>query len=176
MKKFIIIVFITSLCFTQSLFSQQDTIKSNVEIINTDSIARNAWYIEIMGNTWSYSFNYDRAFLIFPTIFSDYTSIFGRIGLGINLYPGHVPLPVLLLINFGKIHRVEFGLGFYYDYLPNGWSEGLNYPRNKIKWILNIGYRYQKLGGGFVCRAGFTPIFYSGGYYHFGGVSFGYAW
>ncbi|MBI5324949.1 MAG: hypothetical protein HZB41_06720 [Ignavibacteriae bacterium] len=177
MRKFINLVLIISLCLTQELLSQQDTnSKSNIEIINIDSIARNAWYIEIMGNTWSLSFNYDRSIFIFPTIISNYSSIILRIGIGINLLPSHIPIPLMLLTDFGKIHKVELGVGLFYDYLESDWNEGFTYPHDKIKWMLNIGYRYQKPEGGFVCRTGFTPFFTSNKMYWLWGLSFGYAW
>ena len=175
MKK-LIIIFLTLFILTQNLFSQYDTTKPNIENINQDSIAFNAWFIEIMGNTWSLSFNYDRSLFVFPSIISQYTNLSARIGLGINLYPGHIPFPLMLSLYFGKVHKIELGLGIIYDYLPDKWSEGLDYPRDLIKWTLTLGYRYQKPEGGFVCRSGFTPFFTSKKMYWLWGLSFGYAW
>jgi len=38
-----------------------------------------------------------------------------------------------------------------------------------------IGYRYQQNDGGFLFRIGFTPLFGSGGFQPWGGLSLGFS-
>jgi len=66
--------------------------------------------------------------------------------------------------------KFEYGAGMSYLPIDTGkWDEGLPLLIHGV-----LGYRYQKKNG-FIFRAGFTPIIFSGGFLPMFGISFGYS-
>ena len=103
--------------------------------------AKNAVYLELVGNGGIISANYDR----FLT-----QNVGLRIGVGSLLSSfGEVTFPVMVNYNIGKDYRFEIGVGLLH--IPDGKWDG-TLP------CVNIGYRYQSIEGGNVFRIGFTPF------------------
>jgi len=124
----------------------------------TQSEAKHALYIELLGNGGFISANYER-FL---------TQDIGlRIGMGSYFGWGEVTFPVMVNYCIGKEYRFEIGVGL--QHVPEGKWDG-------TLACATIGYRYQAINGGFVFRVGFTPFIGEGGEIVFlGGLSFGHA-
>lgn len=139
--------------------------------------ARNTIYAEALGNGLGISLNYERLI---------YEKINLRIGLGLyiadsgdvsnlgNVYVPYVPVMGNYLLRLNEGSNLEFGAGVvlqlstvaYQNYLPPA-------SNTVIKPTLLVGYRYQLRPGGFVLRAGFTPVWYGGGVYWGAGMSLG---
>lgn len=141
--------------------------------------AGNAIYMEVLGKGGYGSVNYER---MFAACYGLRPGI--RIGLGsynIRDFKGALNpdliIPVSLNIRYGTTHSLEFGAGQTFSSIvqadPDGWQ-----PKrvSRLSAGFMLGYRYQKVSGGFVLRAGYTPVweFYRR-FVHWGGVSFGYA-
>ncbi|MBI5324950.1 MAG: hypothetical protein HZB41_06725 [Ignavibacteriae bacterium] len=167
MKKFIIIIFITSFCLTQSLFSQQDTIQSN-KVIPQDSLGRHLWYIEFFGVNYGLSINYEYILLN-----DNLYKLSLRTGVGGNfIFFYHISSPFMVNFIFGKTHNLDFGVGILLDYSPK--QKGYNLAPQAVKFIGNIGYRVISKED-FIFRIGFTPIyFYNQGVIPLIGISFGH--
>ena len=166
MKKFIIIVFITSLYFTQNLFSQQDTIKSN-SVLPQDSLGRHLWYIELAGVNFGISFNYEYIFLKETTYD---LSIRTGIG-GYNFFFSRFGFPLMVNFILGKEYCLDLEIGILFDKYYK--QEGYDYSTQAIKFVGNIGYRYVSEGG-FIFRIGLTPIYHAdSGFLPIIGISFG---
>jgi hypothetical protein len=120
----------------------------------SQSEAKNALYIELVGNGGIISANYER-FL---------TQDIGlRIGMGSG-YLEELTVPVMVNYCIGKEYRFEIGIGL------------VHVPEETTLACATIGYRYQAISGGFVFRVGFTPILSESDEIIFlGGLSFGYA-
>lgn len=129
-------------------FSQKDTIQ----------FKKNAVYGELLGNAGVlYSLNYERILLKHKNGFFT-----GRIGVGNLFLVDYDEFDIPILINHVlsiEEHHFEVGGG-----LISG--IGQNLKTKKIKFLMNIGatvnlmYRYQKPGGRFVFRVGWTPGYY----------------
>jgi len=131
--------------------------------------ARNAAYLELLGNALIYSLNYDRKL-------TDHVS--GRVGV---MALGALVVPVMgnYLAGSGS-HRLELGAGpmlvlageVDVDTGEDGEEEidGSSF----LLGTATFGYRYQPLYGGLVFRIGITPIFSTEGAVPWAGVSFGY--
>lgn len=141
--------------------------------------ARNAVYVELLGNGLLYSVNYDR-------LFTDNVS--GRIGAmfvagedeeGDSGYALITPIIASYLFGQGS-SKFEAGLGVALGYasvdgLDFG-EEGAGVDESGAGVIGTgvLGYRYQRPDGGFVFRVGLTPLFDDSGFAPWFGVSFGY--
>jgi hypothetical protein len=144
--------------------------------------AKNLVYLELLGNGGLYSVNYERmltddlsarlgfSYLTFGASASngsDTSSVRGTL----------VTAPVL--VNYtvgGENHRAEFGAGATLVYMSasaNG--SGVSESGEGVAALATgvIGYRYSPKHGGFVFRAGFTPLAGKGGFMPWGGMSFG---
>jgi hypothetical protein len=136
--------------------------------------ARNAFYVELLGNGLIYSMNYDR-------LFTDQLS--GRVGLmflgaaddeGGSAAVAATPLMVNYLFGRGNSH-FEAGAGLLVisgavDEVPGEEDEAFSGAIGTG----TLGYRYQRPGGGFVFRVGLTPFFSTQAFGPWFGISFGY--
>lgn len=135
--------------------------------------ARNAFYVELLGNGLFYSMNYDR-------LFTDQVS--GRVGLmflGAASDEGSAavtatPLMVNYLFGRGNSH-FEAGVGILVvsgavDDVPGEEDQSFSGAIGTG----TLGYRYQRPGGGFVFRVGLTPFFSTQAFGPWFGISFGY--
>ena len=127
------------------------------------SYAKNAVYMELLGNGFAYSLNYERLLLQ-----DNLMTIRGRIGVTpgfVNLFKGiAIPLEVNACFIQTRGHALETGIGFTWF---NGKSRYRNedrelitsQPYNAGSVSVRVGYRYQLPGRGPVFRAGFLPTF-----------------
>lgn len=140
----------------------------------TTPTARNAFYLELGGNALLYSINYDR-------LFTDRIS--GRVGVMFfgaadgESSAGVVGTPIMANYLFGEGNsRFEAGAGVL---LVSGGIDNVEgYEDEDFSGSVGtatLGYRYQRPDGGFVFRAGLTPIFSLDGIAPWFGISFGYA-
>ncbi len=158
MRKFLVTLFL-SFIFFSGLTAQQ-----SVEI-STPPIKHHSVYLELGGNSGAYSVNYDYSLTV---------SVRTKLALGagmalysINSYHDGVSpsksnfflfTPEANLL-FGKnSHHLEAGAGLILFQIP----------------VLRLGYRYQPRKGGFLFRAGFTPLLYGMDIFPWGGISLGY--
>jgi len=134
---------LAAISFSSAVFGQ----------VENDSIkmAKNTMYLELGGNGLLYSLNYER---LLP-VTNRFTGS-GRIGVSMDQL-GSYNLPVLVSMIAGdRGNRFEFGIGStisvtHYSY-TNKWSTDF-YP------TFNVGYRYQKPGGKWMAKVGFTPVY-----------------
>lgn len=140
--------------------------------------AKNLVYLELLGNGGVYSINYERM------LTDDLSARLGFSYLSIGASAGDtsakanlVTAPVL--INYtvgGKNHRAELGAGATLVYVSASSTGGGVGSSGEGVGVLGtgvVGYRYSPADGGFVFRAGFTPLFGKGGFLPWGGMSFG---
>lgn len=137
-------------------------------------IARNAYYLEVGGNALIYSINYER-------FFSD--RLAGRVGgmffgaSGEDSSAGVVAAPIMASYLWGEGNsRFETGVGIL---LVSGGIQNVEgYEDEDFSGTVGtgtLGYRWQRPQGGFVFRAGLTPVFSLDGIGPWFGASFGYA-
>ncbi|MCX2740034.1 hypothetical protein [Pontibacter anaerobius] len=115
--------------------------------------ARNAYYLEVGGNSDTYSFNYDRI------LFQRYIFKAGlRAGIGTNLFfqeaePGVYPIVPLEAMGMlgGTQNHVEFGLGY-----TRRFTDHPDLMQNM--YFTRIGFRYQDPRGGLLVRLAVTPF------------------
>lgn len=134
----------------------------------------NSIYFEALGNGGLYSVNYDRLF----------TDNFGaRVGF---MYISEIDfffvseedlllIPATINYLLGNKHKFELGVGLVLASVSStgvfGFESGES--SSNVVGTATIGYRYQKPKGGFLFRAGFTPLFNSNGFQPYAGVSIG---
>lgn len=144
---------------------------------DSEPIARNAVYADLVGNGGGPSINYERHL-------DDRWAL--RAGLSLAGLSGGDSTPTLttlglplMVSHFGigsRRHRLELGAGALFTLTlgdtahPNA---GQAPPR--VLGTLTLGYRYQDPAGGFLFRAGFTPVFGTNpyGFMPWPGLSFG---
>lgn len=131
---FIVIVFFF---YNMSVFSQENI---------TNKKSNHTIFLELAGNTGSYSINYDNIF------FSQNCTKF-TFRIGFSILPTK-PILILLPLEFNGLlgkskHFFEYGLGY---------TPALNENKYKNLLLVRIGYRFQKREGGFFLRIGFTPV------------------
>ena len=143
---------------------------------NAQVSLKNAVFAELGGNGYYYSVNYERSF---PK------GILARVGIGgaaKNLF-----IPLLAGKCFGKgNNQIELTAGavcIFGSISSQDNSQDALDPRSQIFATAFIGYRFQKPGGKFQFRAGYTPFykihdsyaeFNNHLFYQWGGLSFGY--
>ena len=135
-------------------------------------INRNSLYFELFGNAgYLYNVTYDRLVLI-----REKNKM--SVGLGCQYFNSSDIDDYIFSISpqisylYGSKHHLETGLGIAYDFN----SHDLVIP-------IRIGYRFQKLEGGFFCKLGFTPLltnsypFFGDGYVFlpWGGAAIGWS-
>ncbi|MDO1448259.1 hypothetical protein Q0590_18435 [Rhodocytophaga aerolata] len=140
--------------------------------------ARNALYLEMGGNAYIYSLNYERIFL--P---EKYIKVGARAGISLlpknNLTAPYPIVPLEVLAFTGKRnHHFETGIGLtpFVGYVTYAGARGSDYERERLQaaTTFRLGYRYQKPEGGFMLRAGYMPILNPDGYMIFwAGISIG---
>ncbi|RPI75166.1 MAG: hypothetical protein EHM47_03370 [Ignavibacteriales bacterium] len=136
----------------------------------------NSIYFEALGNGGLYSVNYDRLFTesFGGRIGFSYLSEISLIFSSINDFLS-VPITLNYFLGNGS-HKFELGAGVVYASFSGGDFLGFetNSGSSNVAGTATIGYRYQKADGGFLFRAGFTPLFNNEGFFPFGGISFGF--
>lgn len=141
--------------------------------------ARNAVYVELLGNGIVYSVNYDR--LITPNVSA-------RVGVsaataedGEGDRATIITAPVTASYLWGRGNsKFETGIGVLVasaslEDLGDDLDIGDDVGDTSVLGTATLGYRYQPADGGFVFRAGLTPIFTTDSFVPWFGVSFGYA-
>jgi hypothetical protein len=88
-----------------------------------------------------------------------------RIGLGVNRFMDYRPkfnpdfaIPFGFGLAFGKNWKGEFGLGTTFSSVVQVGNDLEPIRQTLVHGNFNIGVRYQKEGGGFLLRAGYSPI------------------
>ena len=158
MKKTILIIFCTIFSFF-TVFSQENMQEA------TPPIKHHSVYLELGGNSGVYSLNYDYSL---PVSENTKLAVGGGLAL-LSIYSYHEgPSPVKTNLYFftpeanllfGKnSHHLETGASLILFQIP----------------ALRVGYRYQPAKGGFLFRAGFTPLLFRMEIFPWGGISFGY--
>lgn len=89
-----------------------------------------------------------------------------RIGVGINRFMDYRPkfnpdiaIPFGVSFAFGKNWKAECGLGTTFSSVVQVGDDFEPIRQTLVHGNANIGVRYQKADGGFVFRAGYSPIF-----------------
>lgn len=132
-----------------------------------EPMARTSGYVELLGNGLFYTVNLDHRFT---------ERVAGRVGLA-AFGGAAVPVMASYLAGDGN-HHLEAGAGALFVYIPDTTdvdAELEDIEGTAVLGTATLGYRYQPRGGGFVFRAGFTPIFGAGGVLPWAGISFGFA-
>jgi hypothetical protein len=129
--------------------------------IPTERTANNAFYVELLGAGFIYSFNYDRTF-------GDFSARIGFSYFGISSFDSSASfLAIPLQLNYlgigNKRHMLELGAGATIYHLGGG-TDTWGFSDSSAETLLVptgvIGYRMQPLDGGFFLRAGFTPLLF----------------
>lgn len=146
----------------------------------TDSLnfKKNAFYLEIGGVGGHASLNYERSLWR-----KNQFDIIGRVGLNFyNMvdfkgdFNPDLTIPFMAGVMYGRQHKAEFGFGqTFSSTIEADLDSGEPTRVNHFNTIFNLGYRYQKPGGGLLFRCMYTPIIeYQEVFYHWFGVSIGY--
>jgi hypothetical protein len=132
--------------------------------------ANNAIYLELGGNGLIYSLNYDYRFN------TDWSARAGVMYLPIEDVTLTI-VPIIANYLYGNNHMLEIGAGIAYVGISfeTDDDEFFSFSGSGVVGTGTFGYRYQKVDGGFVFRAGITPIFGAGGFLPWAGLSLGYA-
>ena len=148
---------------------------------------RNNLQLELGGHGLFYSLNYEHVFLNADRLKTTAQAGIGAYPVSTGIMPFWFPVSVNQLLSFGN-HHLELGAGM----VPA--LSGTMDTNNEMEdwyWMVflsgRVGYRYQKPGGKFLIRAGFTPLLevswldFSNGsnlslpeWHPLGAVSFGY--
>ena len=123
--------------------------------------ARNANYIELLGNGGLYSLNYDRIF-----IYKEKFKVSGRAGAAVFFNNVHVEQTYLIENNyifFSNPHHLEIGPGLTFQTKYNTKCNNDSVPFWESLWfgMFRLGYRFQRREEGFFFRAGITPVFFA---------------
>jgi hypothetical protein len=150
--------------------------------------AENALYAELGGNSGWYSLNYER-FLrpdMAVRVGLSYMSVSATAGSGMDQASASATwatLPLMfeyLGVHAGS-HALELGAGVNMMYFSgNAATFDATAMSSGVVPVgtATLGYRYSNPGGGFVFRAGYTPLIFvttqQKEIFHWGGLSFGY--
>jgi hypothetical protein len=162
LKKYVILIFIIcSVALIKAQVKDDDYVLSQPHDYSKYP-ARNANYIELLGNGGLYSINFDHIFL-----YKDKFKISGRVGASVFPVGYHVEQSYVIetdFIFFKNPHHLEVGPGLTLQRKYNpvcSDTTGATYAWENIWFgMLRIGYRFQKQEDGFFFRFGLTPIFY----------------
>jgi hypothetical protein len=145
--------------------------------------AKNAVYLELLGNGGLYSINYERALLdnVTARVGFSYFSVGATAADGsgqqssakISLMTA--PIMANYLVG-GKSHNLELGAGALVVYASgeaSGGGASSSAEGVGIAGTATVGYRYQPQDGGFLFKAGFTPLVTESGFQGWGGLSLG---
>lgn len=146
---------------------------------NQQVFKRNAFYVELLGQGGLYSVNYDYRVNRHFSLRAGFTYVRLNFFFSDSRVTGF-PLMASYLLGKDRGH-FETGMGVMPTWVHTEnpdfsfSSERTSSSALEFSTCLHIGYRYQPPEGGFVFRAGFTPVYSEGEIYPFGGLSFGYA-
>lgn len=150
--------------------------------------APNALYAELGGNSGWYSLNFERYLRpdVAVRVGMSYMSVTATAGSGTNQASSSASwatLPIMaeyLGVSSGS-HALELGAGINFMYFSGNASTFDSTAMSSgivPVGTATIGYRYSSPTGGFVFRAGYTPLFFvtteQKAVFHWGGMSFGY--
>jgi hypothetical protein len=171
-----------AMCGAMSSSASADS--ENLQLTADNKSAPNALYVEVGGNGAFYSLNYER--YLRPDaavrIGAMYMSVSASAGSS-SAKASWLTVPIMLEylgIHAGN-HALEVGAGVDMMYFSGtastfdatAMSDGL-IPVGTA----TVGYRYSNPAGGFVFKAGYTPLFFvtteTKQVFHWGGLSFGY--
>jgi hypothetical protein len=124
--------------------------------------ARNANFIELLGNAGLYSLNFDHIFL-----YKEKFRISGRAGFSVFPVGYHIEQSYVIENNyifFTNPHHLELGPGITLQRRYNpvcSDTSGTTYDWENVWFgVFRLGYRFQQQEEGFFFRAGFTPFLY----------------
>jgi hypothetical protein len=152
------------------------------------STAKNSLYAELGGNSGWYSINYER--FIMPDaairVGVSYMSVTASAGTGMNSSSANATwATVPIMFNYLGLragsHALELGGGVNMMYFS---GSAATFDATAMSsgvvpvGAATIGYRFSNPDGGFVFRAGYTPLIFltteQKDIFHWGGMSFGY--
>lgn len=134
-------------------------------------------YMELLGPGISYSFNYDSRFQ------QSLNGLGGRVGISYYAADGNSMITIPIMVNYllGKEGKYfEMGIGGTYA----GFNSKESAEDNEILFVdgsgvvgtMVFGYRKQPVDGGFLFRAGISPMFGKGNFIpYYGYIGFGYS-
>jgi hypothetical protein len=139
-----------------------------------DRTARNTIYLEVLGNGFIYSLNYERFLTdnFNARIGAEYFSVNADGSGNANLLI--VPATVSFLGLHKGAHGFELGAGIDFVYASSKTSNGDFSQGSTVAGTAIAGYRYSPLDGGFNLRFAFTPIFNSNGFLPWFGLAVGF--
>lgn len=162
MKNTLILVFVFLCCtFIRAQVRDDDYVLKSPHDYSKNP-ARNAAFIELLGNAGIYSLNFDHIFL-----YKKNFKISGRGG--VNIWPVGYYLEQTYLIEnnyifFSNPHHLEIGPGITLQRKFNpvcSDTTGQTYAWENVWFgVLRLGYRFQRDDEGFFFRAGLTPFLY----------------
>lgn len=133
-------------------------------------------YLEVLGNGLTYSLNFDTRFS------KSLKGLGGRVGIGYMAMEGDnlASIPIIVNYLFGKDkHYFEVGAGTTFLAASTPTEFGSIDTREKgsaFIGTMSFGYRLEPQNGGFMFRAGITPLFDGTSFFPFWPqVSFGYS-
>ena len=143
----------------------------------SSDFARNSIFLELGGNGFAYSLNYDHKF------FNHASARIGGMfiplqGEGTGLDDGDrvsvllVPVMANYLLGNGS-SRLEIGGGLLFGHVGGNLENDEFSEGGVASFTGTVGYRLQPVNGGFLFRIGFTPIFTSEGFLPWAGLSLG---
>ena len=157
---FTILVFLFYSCAATSQIKEPDYVLENPRDY-TKFPARNANYIELLGNGGLYSINFERIFL-----YKEKFKVSGRVGANVNFVGAQIEQGYLIENSYVFLrnpHHIEIGPGLTLQRKYNpGCTDTTTYQWESIWYgMFRIGYRFQKQDDGFFLKAGILPIFYT---------------
>ena len=133
-----------------------------------DAAPKNTFFVELGGNGLLFSVNYD--YRVGEKL--GFRGGLGYFGIGSE---GILTVPLganLLLGKNGKYFEAGAGATFV-----SGTGEFLDNDLSSLIGTLNFSYRSQPLDGGFMWKAGITPLFSNGNFIpYYIGAGIGYCW
>jgi hypothetical protein len=138
-------------------------------------VAKNTFYVELLGNAAVYSLNYERFFT--PKLGVRVGGMFlrGETDEGDEATVGLFPVMATYLLGEGNSH-FETGLGIGIVTASADIEEvDEEFSGSAVYGTATLGYRYQKPTGGVIFRVGFTPAYADGNLIPWVGASVGYA-
>ena len=119
--------------------------------IKGEKFSRNAFYIDILGNSLPIAFSYDHYWT--KNGFLNISTSIGGMYLPFNNFPtANGTAEINLLFGKGR-NMFEYSIGLTYAYLDYS-SESFSGTYHLLNNTLRLGYRYQKPEGGFFFRGG----------------------
>ena len=150
-----------------SRYPPQRKVSAQSNSIEDIVTAPNAMFVELLGRGVALTAIYERM-LFATTPHNDSLQagfgFWGWLGKSGNV----VPVEASYLL--GSNHKLELGIGYSFF---TGKSTGNEFSNGAFTAL--IGYRYQPIDGGFLIRAGYTPLFSANKYESWVGLSLGYS-